>query len=215
MKNDFLDGRCVRISNGYEDVHFPEHPNARNNGNIYVHILAAESKLGRYLRAGEVVHHVDFNKRNNDPSNLMVFASSADHSFYHGCLRNPNIDYMLYRIEGVYHCTPMSVLDTSKSKVVNVKGFEVRVNLCKMCGKPIYMYGKNSMCSKCLAFTHRKVDRPSRDELKSLIRNSSFLFIARKYGVSDTAIRKWCISYNLPFNSGVIKSISDQEWDKI
>jgi hypothetical protein len=36
-------------------------------------------KLGRVLLPGEVVDHIDGNKTNNDPSNLQLFASNAEH----------------------------------------------------------------------------------------------------------------------------------------
>ena len=47
------------------------------------HRVVAEMILGRPLKDGEVVHHIDFNKRNNDPSNIMIFPSQADHAAYH------------------------------------------------------------------------------------------------------------------------------------
>ena len=43
----------------------------------HAHRTAAEKKLHRKLREGEVVHHKDGNKRNNDPSNLQVMTQSA------------------------------------------------------------------------------------------------------------------------------------------
>lgn len=51
------------------------------------HRVVAERKLGRRLKPEEVVHHMDFNKRNNDPENLMIFASSYDHMRYHAKLK--------------------------------------------------------------------------------------------------------------------------------
>lgn len=42
----------------------------------HTHRIVAEEKLGRPLRAGEIVHHVDGNKRNNHPDNLRVMTQS-------------------------------------------------------------------------------------------------------------------------------------------
>lgn len=57
--------------------------------------------------------------------------------------------------------------------------------------------------------------KPSREVLKSLIKQKSFSQIGRDFGVSDNAIRKWCSSYNLPSLVSVIKSIPQDEWDLI
>ena len=40
------------------------------------HRVVAEQMLGRPLKPGEIVHHIDGNKRNNDPSNLQVMTQS-------------------------------------------------------------------------------------------------------------------------------------------
>lgn len=61
----------------------------------------------------------------------------------------------------------------------------------------------------------RSRNTPTREELKRQIRSMSFLKIAKEYGVSDNAIRKWCKKYNLPFRTKDIKSISDDDWIKI
>lgn len=48
-----------------------------------VHRDVAAKKLGRPLRRGEVVHHKDRSKTNNDPRNLWVFKDQAAHDRAH------------------------------------------------------------------------------------------------------------------------------------
>jgi hypothetical protein len=55
---------------------------AKRNGR-HQHRVVAEQMLGRPLRSDEVVHHIDENKRNNDPSNLRVM-TQAEHMREHG-----------------------------------------------------------------------------------------------------------------------------------
>jgi hypothetical protein len=40
------------------------------------HVLIAEKVLGRKLKAGEVIHHIDFNTRNNRNDNLLICTKS-------------------------------------------------------------------------------------------------------------------------------------------
>lgn len=85
---------------------------------------------------------------------------------------------------------------------------------CQRCGKEIATK-EASYCVDCWNITKRKVDRPTREELKQLIRTTPFTVIASQYGVTDNAIRKWCDSYNLPRKVADIKYFSVQEWEKI
>ena len=57
-----------------------DHPRTdKNNHYVFDHILVAEEMLGRYLKPDEVVHHIDFNKLNNDPENLFIFKDASNH----------------------------------------------------------------------------------------------------------------------------------------
>jgi len=60
----------------------PQHPRANAKGLYAHHRVVAENALGRLLEPGEVVHHVDGNKINNDPENLQVLDNS-EHSRLH------------------------------------------------------------------------------------------------------------------------------------
>jgi hypothetical protein len=86
---------------------------------------------------------------------------------------------------------------------------------CSKCGEIISQ--KAEYCPKCANEIRQKVERPSREELKQLIRKESFLGIARMYDnkITDNAIRKWCDAYKLPRTKKEINSYSDEEWEQI
>lgn len=48
------------------------------------HRRIAETMLGRPLKKGEIVHHIDGNKLNNNPSNIAVLPSQSEHCKIHG-----------------------------------------------------------------------------------------------------------------------------------
>lgn len=55
----------------------------------HAHRIIAEQIIGRPLREGEVIHHVDGNKHNNHPSNLALMPDQSTHMKMHS-KRNPN-----------------------------------------------------------------------------------------------------------------------------
>jgi len=67
-------------SAGYVEVWVENHPFRRiHTRYILEHRLVMEKMLGRYLWPGEVVHHIDKNKQNNDPANLRLYPNNATH----------------------------------------------------------------------------------------------------------------------------------------
>lgn len=87
------------------------------------------------------------------------------------------------------------------------------INYCVDCGKEINI--KATRCDACAKKLRRVSERPTKEELKILIRKMSFTNIGKQFGVSDNSIRKWCESYGLPKTKTAIKSYSDEEWKLI
>ena len=130
---------------------------------------------------------------------------------------NPNYnDAKKYEIENFIPCSEN--LKQSKQEFDNRHNLKNENNkqiYCKKCGAEFTIYSKSGLCSKCKSFQSRRVERPSREELKNLIRNFSFLEIGRIYKVSDASIRKWCKAEGLPTKKTEIKNFSDEDWINI
>lgn len=101
------------------------------------------------------------------------------------------------------------LLDIYKAQKEEIK----KNTTCPICGKTMTNGAK--MCSECSHKNRRVTDRPNKEELKQLIRTLPFTTIAKKYGVTDNSIRKWCLSYGLPSKKKDINKFSDEDWDKI
>ena len=106
-------------------------------------------------------------------------------------------------------------LDTTNGKNIK-KTSRKKHYYCIDCGKEIS--AKSTRCQEC--YSKKRVTPPqdmlvSREELKNLIRNKSFVQIGKDFGVTDNAVRKWCDKYNLPRKKSEINKINELEWEKI
>ena len=148
----------------------------------YEHIKAAEQKLGRKLKAGEVVHHIDENKKNNDPSNLMVFSSTAEHTSYHQSGKRGG--YLVKNNDGSY----CYLADPPQTH-------------CVRCGTIFYKnqisYNRQYCSNECRNAALGKGKCPSYENLKELCQTMNNCQIARMFGVSDKAVFKWKKKHNL------------------
>lgn len=90
------------------------------------HIDVAERALGKPLPFGAIVHHVDENRSNNDPSNLVICPSRAYHALIHRRMRalaacgNPS--WLKCSICGTY--------DAPENLAVNAKWSVARHRAC-------------------------------------------------------------------------------------
>ena len=69
-------------SDGYIAVYIPTHPHASRCGYVMEHILVMERDLGRLLDIGEVVHHKNGQRADNEIDNLQLMTASKHMSMH-------------------------------------------------------------------------------------------------------------------------------------
>ena len=68
-----------KLIGGYWYIWAKGHPNATKQHYVAEHRLRMSEAMGRPLRKGEVVHHVDGNPKNNALDNLQLFDANGRH----------------------------------------------------------------------------------------------------------------------------------------
>jgi len=145
--------------------------------------------LGVDFRSNLVYIFDDFEKQNTIVLRLCSPKNNQTHRIH---IAN---DYLLSkRVESAFHFTIPS-FDNCWSKRREIQYDHV----CKICGTE-FSSGKKwqHFCGgKCSSESQRRVNRPTKEQLSLDISQLSWRSIGRKYGVSDSAIRKWAKNYDL------------------
>jgi predicted DNA-binding protein YlxM (UPF0122 family) len=77
----------IIYKDGYEYYFDPENPLANSKGYNCKHRMIMANKIGRELKQGEIVHHIDFDKTNNNPENLFLYQDNPSHTTVHSQTR--------------------------------------------------------------------------------------------------------------------------------
>lgn len=149
------------------------------NGFVYEHIVVAEEH-GNPIKEGEVVHHLDGNRANNQYSNLLVL-SKPQHGRLHAWLNAGAPGVERFRENGE---------NSLKAKAIEPKS-------CEICGRTLQDKQISTCSDSCRALLNRKVYRPTKQQLISDITQLSMVKVGAKYGVSDNAVRKWMKTYSI------------------
>ncbi len=67
------------LNRGYRYIYQPDHHRAMSDGYVAEHYLVAEQILNRPLTKSEVVHHINRNRSDNCPENLIIYESQGEH----------------------------------------------------------------------------------------------------------------------------------------
>ena len=134
---------------------------------------------GKFLKLQ--IGHIDGDRTNNELDNLRFLCPNCHSQTDTYCGRNLNIE--LY---------PNSI-------------FTKKINYCIDCGDTTYD-NKASRCLSCYNKLKSQNVPLKKDLIQHLIDNGSKLYRSgEKYNVSDNAVKKWLIKYDIPYHSKDLK----------
>lgn len=74
------------IQRGYIMVKAYDHPNRNSLNYVSEHVLIMEKKIGRYIKKGEIIHHINGRRGDNRIENLLLCKNDKEHKSIEGKL---------------------------------------------------------------------------------------------------------------------------------
>lgn len=176
-----------------KQVYRPDYHCANRFGFVLEEIVVAEEKLGRHLTKHEVIYHLDRNRSNNDPDNIIVFKSKKSKD--------------TYMTGGTLVQCPDGAYNAQKKK-------ERRV--CEYCGRLYTPRSKEQKycSSRCSELSLRSENMPTKKELRTHLLGMSFSEISRIYNVDIKTVKSWCRIYGLPVTMDTVYKMRIRDKDK-
>ena len=114
------------------------------------------------------IHHINGDKTNNSDDNIMILC--------------PNCHYF-----------------TDNYKAKNRKNSLKKEYYCKNCGRKLYGKTKTGLCLKCIKkeILKNSVCNDYENLKKDISELKSYRKVAKKYGVSDKTVAKWCDKFGI------------------
>jgi len=193
--------KIIKLGNkllmGYKYFYDSTHPLAYGcNGCILYHRHIMSIHLNRWIKKHELVHHINENKLDNRIENLRL-TNRSEHGKIH---RKPKIGFRACK------CGQTFISKTSikcpKCRRKTRKANPLYYNICPQCHcvfETTHKYQR--FCSQDCSHVEQKRFIISKEELTNLIQQLPMTKIGKMFGVSDTAIKKRCISLGIDLNN--------------
>ncbi|MFA5036135.1 MAG: HNH endonuclease [Candidatus Izemoplasmatales bacterium] len=104
----------MKSNSGYIIVYYPKN-SVYDGGGILEHRFIMEQILGRSLTSKEEVHHLDLDKTNNSPKNLILCRDRKEHKAWH---------HKINLIKAITFCSKRHTKNTRRKELVVCKRVE-------------------------------------------------------------------------------------------
>lgn len=149
--------------------------------NLKIHRMVAETFIPKHYSEEKLeVNHIDHDKYNNHVENLEWVTRKENMRKkveFHG------------EGKGRYTICPLC----NKNKMIRGR----KVSRCKEC------YNKERRSELLDRLNQKGINK---DSLYKLLLNNSFLEVGKMFNVSDNAVRKWCVLFDIPKKSSYYKN---------